>query len=209
MKNPYANYVETLFADTFCSALNDAARRNSQLQLALNEFENKTLQIEITNFQYSFALSVNDGGLIRADALENKADLTISGKLESYLKVAAKREFNPTEMEGIEFIGDMKLAQRLYQIFAGMEFDWEEEIAAKTGDIAARRVGNLIRWGKFAFGGSESPMAAKVRDVLTNETYILPPRQRVRKFMDEVDSLQADVDRLEKRVDHIDDNKSK
>jgi len=207
--NPYANYVETLFADAFCKAFNDAAKRNPHLRSALNEFESKTLQVQITNFRYSFVLTVNDGDLLRGGELEHDADLVLSGRLESFLKAVAKQEFTPAQMDGIEFVGDMKLAQRLYQILANMEFDWEEEIAAKTGDIAARRVGNLIRWGRNTFSGSDSPLAEKVRNVLANETYILPERERVMKFMDDVDSLQADLDRLEKRVDHIDSTDSK
>ena len=205
MLNPYAKYAETLFSETFCKAVNTAAENNQQVRSALGELESKTLLFELSNFKYSFALVVTDGIVMQAELPKDDADLVVSGTLDSFLKVFAKGEFDPAMMEGIDLKGDMQLAQRLYRIFQNTQFDWEEEISRFTGDIAARRIGNVMKWGSQNLMGKNSSLAEKVKNTLVNETYILPTRPRVRKFMDDVDTLQADMERLTKRIDRLED----
>ena len=132
------------------------------------------------------------------------ADIVIQGTLIAVVKAVFSEDRNPAKLEGVEISGDMKLAQRLYQIFDSAEFDWEEVLAKKTGDVPARQIGNLLRWGNQNLRGTDSPLATKIRNTLVDQKQLLPTRARVEKFMDDVDTLQADLDRLEKRADRLD-----
>ena len=205
MVNPYARYIENFFSDSLCRAINQVADTNSTVREALNEFEDRTVRIEITNFGYSYTLTADDGVLLRDETAVDEPDLTVSGKFEDFLKVLASRNFSMAEVKDIDIAGDMKLAQRLFRIFSTVEFDWEEEIAKRVGDIPARRIGNFVRWGKNSVIGSESRLAKKVRSFVTEQTHMIPSRSRVEKFMDDVDTLKADVDRMGKRVQRLKD----
>ncbi len=207
MTGPYLRYIESVFSDTLCNAVNKVAQDNATVREALAEMEGKKLCITLTNVRYSYALTAIDGVLLGDDAADVAPDLTVAGRLEDFLKVLASRNLDPTQLQDIEIDGDVKLAQRLFQIFSRVEFDWEEEIARRFGDVPARRIGNVVRWSRDNVIGPQSRLAGKIRDYAQNEAFLVPSRDRVRKFMDDVDTLKADVDRMGKRIQRLKDKR--
>ncbi len=207
MTGPYLRYIESVFADTLCNAVNKVAQDNAAVREALAELEGKKLRIQLTNVQYAYGLTAVDGVLRGDDAADAEADLTVCGRLEDFLKVLASRNLDPAQLQGIDIDGDVRLAQRLLQIFSRAEFDWEEEIARRFGDVAARRIGNFFRWSQDNMIGPQSRLAGKIRDYAQNEAFLVPSRERVRKFMDDVDTLKADADRLGQRIQRLKDKR--
>ena len=203
MPNPYTNFIGVTFSDALSASINSAVQTNPDLQESLNEFEDKLVLIQISDVRYDFALTVQDGVVSVGSEIDGDADLTIRGTIANFVKALTSGNLNPTQIENLDIVGDMKLAQRLYGIFSNTDLDWEEEAAKRVGDVPARQLGNLLRWGRQNVIGNQSPLAKKIQSVLAEETYLLPPRSRVEKFLDNVDELQASVDRLSKRTDRL------
>ena len=203
MPNPYTNFIGVKFSDALSAAINSAVQTNPGLQESLNEFEDKTVLLQISNIRHDFVLTVQDGIVSVGSEIDGNADLTVRGTLANFVKALTSGNLNPTQIENLDIVGDMKLAQRLYGIFSNTDLDWEEEAAKRVGDVPARQLGNLLRWGRQNVIGNQSPLAKKIQSVLAEETYLLPPRSRVEKFLDNVDDLQASVDRLSKRTDRL------
>ena len=203
MINPYANFVITAFSDRLFSAISEAADSNPGVRKILEELDGRTIQFKFTDFKQSFSLRIEGDEVFQCDALDGEADLIVQGTLSAIIKAVFSENRNPSRLEGMEIFGDMKLAQRLYQIFENIDFDWEEELAKRTGDVPARHIGNLLRWGSENLIGNQSTLATKIRTSLTEEKQMLPNRNRVDKFADDVDTLQADLDRLDQRIDRL------
>ena len=203
MPNPYTNLIGVTFSDALSASINSAVQTNLGLQESLNEFEDKTVLLQISNIRHDFVLTVQDGIVSVGSEIDGNADLTVRGTLANFVKALTSGNLNPTQIENLDIVGDMKLAQRLYGIFSNTDLDWEEEAAKRVGDVPARQLGNLLRWGRQNVIGNQSPLAKKIQSVLAEETYLLPPRSRVEKFLDNVDDLQASVDRLSKRTDRL------
>ena len=203
MLNPYANLIITTFSDRLFAAVSDAAESDAGVREVLEELQNKKVLFEFTDLNQRFGLIVVDAVLSECDVSDEEADLVIQGSLIAVIKAVFSGNRNPARIEGVELYGDMKLAQRLYQIFDRTQFDWEEVLAKKTGDVPARHIGNLLRWGNRSLIGGDSTLATKIRTALIDQKQLLPPRTRVERFLDEVDTLQADLDRLEKRADRL------
>ena len=203
MINPYANFVITAFSDRLFSAISEAADSNPGVRKILEELDGRTIQFKFTDFNQSFSLRIEGDAAFQCDVPDGEADLAIEGTLSAIAKAVLSENRNPSRIEGIEFYGDMKLAQRLYQMFENIEFDWEEELAKRTGDVPARHIGNLLRWGNENLIGNQSTLATRIRTSLTEEKQMLPNRNRVEKFADNVDTLQADLDRLDQRIERL------
>ena len=74
------------------------------------------------------------------------------------------------------------------------------------GDVAAHRLGEISRgvgrWGRDA----RSTMSANIREYLQEESRDVPSRYETDKFNENVSTLRDDVDRLEARVNRLQEN---
>ncbi len=206
-RNPYINFIGEEFSVALGRAINRAANSSPSVRELLTELESKTVVVILNDLNYEFALCVIDGTAHIDKAFEQTADLTIRTTSAKLIKLAKSKAFDPTQLDGVEIVGDISLLQRLYTIFRTVHFDWEEALAKRIGDIPARHVGNLYRWGEHLTTTLRSAFSDKVQHTLVDDRYIVPTRNRVEQFLNDVDDLQADMDRLEKRVDRLEQRK--
>jgi ubiquinone biosynthesis protein UbiJ len=103
----------------------------------------------------------------------------------------------------LEIQGDALLAQRFARILGGLDIDWEELLAQQTGDIPAhfisRQVGAALSWAQE----TRQVMKQNMAEYLVEEARIVASSREVDKFLGDVDSLHADVNRLEARLAKI------
>jgi len=103
----------------------------------------------------------------------------------------------------VEIIGDLGLAQQIQGLLAELHLDWEELLSHYTGDILAHQLGNAARglsvWGRQ----TRQTLEQDISEYLRYETGLLPSGQEVHAFLDEVDTLSADSERLQVRLRHL------
>ncbi|MCP5327430.1 MAG: SCP2 sterol-binding domain-containing protein [Sinobacteraceae bacterium] len=95
--------------------------------------------------------------------------------------------------------GDIELAQRYRELALLLRPDFEEELSRLLGDAPAHQ---LMRFatGALAFGRrSASTTALNLAEYLAHERGDLVPRAEAAVFLEGVDRLREDVDRLEAR----------
>ena len=101
---------------------------------------------------------------------------------------------------GVRIEGDAEVAQKFRDLLAEAQPDFEEELARVIGDVAARRVANVARdlldWGRKAAGS----FTGSVVEYLQEEGRDLPTRVEVDEFLEGVDRLRDDTERLEARL---------
>ena len=205
-RNAYINLMAGEFSDALGRAINQAAAASPSVRALVDELEGKTIRFELTDLNAAFVMHIVDSNVFM-DADEGQStDLTISTTLAKFVRLLATRQFDPTQFDGVDISGDLKLLQRLYLIFKNIEFDWEEELAKRVGDIPARQIGNLFRWGERQAQTLRDSVQKTAHHTLIDDRYIIPARQRVTEFLNAVDDLKADVDRLEQRVLRIERN---
>jgi ubiquinone biosynthesis protein UbiJ len=138
-------------------------------------------------------------GLDVVDASAGPAHLTLRGTPFALLRHLLSAGDASAET-GVAIEGDAGLAQQLQRLLSGYRPDLEEEVARVLGDVPARHLGNLFRetrdYAQRMFGTA----ADNLGEYLREEARVAAPRWRVAEFLDEVDRLRADVERLELRV---------
>ena len=96
--------------------------------------------------------------------------------------------------------GDAGLARALEAALKGAAIDWEGLAARWIGDTPAHQLGRAARAAAGWARESGARLARDLAEHLTEEARDLPPRAEVEDFLDAVDRLRDDLERLEARV---------
>ncbi len=103
----------------------------------------------------------------------------------------------------IDVSGDALLVQSVADLVRRYRYDWQARVQPLIGEAATARLESLFEglgeWSDHARG----KFAADAGDFLREERELLASREAVAAFADDVDSLGADVARLEKRIDRL------
>lgn len=101
---------------------------------------------------------------------------------------------------GVSVEGDVALAQTLSQLARQLDFDWEELLAERLGDVAAHQIGQTLRWGAGFLGAFARKALNDGRRFLVSEQPMVVERPAFDRFSNDVHALRQDYDRLEARV---------
>ena len=101
---------------------------------------------------------------------------------------------------GVEVQGDSQVAKAFQELLSRIDIDWEEQLSRLIGDALAYQVGTAVRefraWGRQAL----NTLLTNAAEYFQQETRDLPPSGAMATFLDGVDTLRSDTDRLEARI---------
>ena len=133
-------------------------------------------------------------------------DVIITGSLITLASLAGQSGTTAIRDGSLDISGDAELAGQFQQLLAFARPDIEEELSGIVGDAAAHRLGEFARgfgrWGREA----RSTMGANIREYLQEESRDAPSRYEVEKFNTDVSKLRDDVDRIEARLNKLQDD---
>jgi ubiquinone biosynthesis accessory factor UbiJ len=136
------------------------------------------------------------------DAYTGDIHVRIRGTPLALLRMARGEQTGAFSGE-VEISGDLELGRHLQSMLASFEIDWEELLSQYFGDIAAHQIGNAVRdvsgWAEEA----RHTLAEDTVEYLRNEAAILVETREIAEFVDAVDRLRSDVDRMEARIQRI------
>ena len=96
--------------------------------------------------------------------------------------------------------GDTSFGQRLGGLLRLSAVDWEELLARGLGDVAGHQLARLLRAGGDWLRDSAAALEQDLGEYLTEEARLLPASAELEHWMQGVEALRADVDRLEARL---------
>ena len=99
--------------------------------------------------------------------------------------------------------GDMRVAEQFSAILKEVDIDWEELISRLLGDIIAHQTGEVVRSGSDWFKQSVEAMKLNTSEYLSEESKVTPAEAELEYYMDQVDDLRSDLDRLEAKVNNL------
>ncbi len=128
------------------------------------------------------------------------ADVTLSGTPLALLSLQRENPADVIRRGDVTLSGDGESGARFQELALLLRPDLEEALSRLVGDIPAHGAGAMLRqavqWGRSA----AQTQAANVGEYLAHESRVLVPRAEARQFIEEVDALREQVDRLAARV---------
>lgn len=131
-------------------------------------------------------------------------DVTIHGSALGLMRLSASNDAGKAMLEhGIKIDGDMGLGNHFSQILREIDVDWEELLSRTVGDVVAHHLGQVVRNAQGWLGDSSHAMRLNTQEYLQEEARLVPADAEIRQYLDAVDTLRADTDRLEARLKRL------
>ncbi len=134
----------------------------------------------------------DEGGLV---------DATIHGSPMALIQLSRSDNAGEAMLKSnVEIEGDMRVAEKFSAILRDVDIDWEELLSKLVGDIIAHQAGQVTREITGWLKDSGESIKQNTAEYLTEESNLIPAEAEITQFMDQVDDLRMDVDRLEARI---------
>ena len=157
------------------------------------------IAVRVANTALATWFIVRDDELVLTTDCDEEADVVISGSLISLVRMAAESDLDALRDGSIELSGDAHIADDFQRLLALAKPDFEEELSALVGDVAAHRLGEIARGVRDWALDARRTMGGNISEYLQEESRDVPTRYEVERFSRDVDTLRDDVDRLEAR----------
>lgn len=189
------------------AAINHALKMDPATLQRLNNLSGRMIEIRCTAPALTVFIRPHAEGFILQGHHDHEADCLISGSALALLRLMTADNKTAALFDNqISLSGDLELSQKLQNLLADLDIDWEGRLAEYMGDIAAHQIGNqarsLHRWGKAA----SHSMLLNIEEYLHEETRHLPPRAELEPFYRSIDKLALSTDRLAARIERLQKN---
>lgn len=189
----------SLIAPGVGGALAASLRGSSAARADIAKLQGKVIRLELIGLPLTLYFLPEDGKVTVASDYHGEAQVTVRVPAASLVATALKRDPEAVP-KGMQMNGEAETAQVFSRLLRNADLDWEELLAQRVGDVAARQIGNAVRgfmgWSRDA----GSRLGQDVADYLHYESRDLPPRHEVQGFVSGVDRLRDDAERLNARL---------
>ncbi len=169
------------------------------------EMQGHCIAIEITDLDFELYCHPGDWGIrLGRNAPAREVDASISGRLMALVNLASQDDKVSTSIqEQVSFNGNVSLAQKLQRILAGLDIDWEEALAQRTGDVVAVQLHQGLRGFGEWFRQSVDSVLLTSSEYLREEARLSPTQVEFEAFQSRLTELRHDVARAEARLQQI------
>jgi len=160
--------------------------------------QGKIIGIELLGLNLCFYLAPVSDGMQVLSSVDQPAsvDTWIRGTPLSMLKTAITDDKSSLFKGDITIEGDMALGQNFQRILDGLDIDWEEPLSQIIGNVAAHQLGEFVRGASQWVGNSVDSVSKTTGEYFQEETRDIVSPVEVERFVDNVDKLRSDTDRL-------------
>jgi ubiquinone biosynthesis protein UbiJ len=171
---------------------------------SLKELSGQTILMELSNTGFCVYILPSANGIQLRTQFEDSVNVTIRGTPPDMLGYMLRTKTKSGKLAGnIEVIGDVGLAQDFQSIVFNLDLDWEEQLSKWFGDTFAHKMGRLFREiGNFVVNSGDK-LQQDVSEYLRFEAEMTPDRTELGEFINAVDTLRDDAERLKLRINRL------
>lgn len=200
------------FLSAIEAAINAWLKLDGEALPRFSELDGKIIRLHITGLDLNLYFlpaasgiqvignypSEEDGGIV---------DATIHGSPMALIRLSTASNSGATLLESdVEIDGDMRVAEKFSAILREVDIDWEELLSKLVGDIVAHQAGQATRSVSGWLKESAQSMQMNTGEYISEESGLSLAEAEISDFIDQVDEIRMDVDRLEARVGLLKEN---
>tara|TARA_Y100000588_G_C13951432_1_gene794539 strand:- start:174 stop:773 length:600 start_codon:yes stop_codon:yes gene_type:complete len=185
--------------------LNQALSLDPYCTANLQKLDGKLIEIALDNSEHLLRIRIVSTHVrVESPTEKDQPHVRIQGSVAAYIKMISDiRQARPVFGSQMCISGDVETVQTLKTLLSELEIDWEEQIAQWFGDTAAHGIGlavrSLHRWGRQ----TSDSFWCDLGEYLTEEKEFVPNGDEVKHYIDGVDEIRDDVERLAARVERL------
>jgi ubiquinone biosynthesis protein UbiJ len=186
------------------SALNNYIRLDLDVGELLSPLAGKVIGLTIEPFGETLYLCPTGNTIQVLDDYPDAPDTRISGSLWALGLMGISTKPMRSVFSGeVRIEGDTAIGRRFQELFDKLDIDFEEKLSRFTGDVIAHQIGNVFRTGARWTQQSIRTFELNLGEFLQEETRDLPAGPEAEIFYRHVDQLRADFDRLNSRIERL------
>ncbi len=169
------------------------------------ELQGHCIAIDIIDLDFQLYCHPGDWGIrLSREPPARDVDATISGRLMALINLASQDDkVSASIQERVSFHGKVSLAQKMQRILAGLDIDWEEALAERTGDVLAFQIHQGARnLGEWLRQSADSLLQTS-SEYLREEARLSPTEVEFEICQSRLTELKHHVARTEARLQHL------
>lgn len=191
----------TWLAGAVEAACNAALALDPEIRVRLGALADKVIAVELAGLGVRFYFLPHAHGMQVLSHYEDEPDVLLRGAPLALLRLAlSDTPADELFARGVELRGDTAAGQTFQDSLRALRIDWEELLARVTGDDIAHQLGRAVRAGAAQARHTARTLETDVGEYLTEEAELLAHRHALGAFLDAVDELRSDADRLQARL---------
>ena len=181
-------------------ALNAVLQLDLASRDALAALEGRVLQIRCTEPQLTVYLLPGKTPRLKTQC-EHKPETVLEGTARDLLALFFARDRAQALINSpVTLKGSSQLLIDIQTLLAKLDPDWERPLARIVGDVAAHEVGRGLRHGLYIGKQLASSLSRSLGDYLHEEARLTPTAGEVDDFIDGVQQLKQNTERLAERI---------
>ena len=193
-----------MLIELFELASNHALEHDPETVKRLQSLEGKSMALHVTMINQSITVSPYPEGIELSRIIADDVDVTLTATPTAILKISRDGMEDADLQPGdLEISGDPIIGQRFAKIITELNINWETLLAEQIGDAPARTVSMIAEHASEFAKQSRDKIHDRFIHFIKDELAITAEEQEVNVFLDDVDTLRADTERLAARIKRI------
>lgn len=187
-------------------AINRLIARDPHIIKVLNTAAaGKTVSVTCTSTpRWQVSLCVHSDRLQLLSAPQDDPDASLAGNQRALGRLLFSDDpASALHDPDIELSGDVQLIQRLHRALNQLDINWQDLLGPVLGDLATRAAATSWEHGHNAVLNATDALKRDITDFIQEEAAFTPNRLQVQHFTDELDALRLRLDRLQARIQHL------
>ncbi len=194
----------SILASIMTSAIQKLIKYDHQAAKKLKPYAGKKVKINIQPIDQSIVFILQENTIDVSTDTELEVDTTISGKPSSLFAMSTNQHI--PGLDGVVINGDATTGQFVADFLKQLSPDWEEAWCDLLGEIPGYHVSNFLKGLSKAGKSFAQSMKSSTQEYLLEENRELVHPDEMETFLDQVDDLNADVTRLERKIKALQNN---
>ncbi len=196
--------IKPLLMSALEAALNQFLEMDQNRAVFLTPLSGKIIAMTILPFNETIYLCPTSDSIQLLDYSPDQPDTQLTGSVFAFgLMGLSSKPMRSIFSGEIKIEGDMQTGRKFQELFAKLDINLEQQLARYTGDTIARNISQFFRAGQNWSKESIETFRLNASEFLQEETRDLPAVPEADLFYAQVDELRTDFDRLQSRVERL------
>lgn len=194
----------SLLASIMTSAIQKLIKYDREAAKKIKPFAGKKVKINIQPIDQSIVFLLKEDNIEVSTDNNIEVDTTITGKPSALFAMSTNQHI--PGLDGVVINGDATTGQFMADFLKQLSPDWEEAWCDLLGEIPGYHVSKFLKSLSEAGKSFAQSMKSSTQEYLLEESRELVHPDEMEAFLDQVDDLNADVVRLERKINQLQNN---